>query len=399
MYPFGALPENLAAFCAYLRRDHGFAVGHGELHDAARALELVDISDECAVRDALRVVLSRTPADVSAFDDAFRAFFFPGPPGIAQPALPPVSREGGRQQAEEKLAARRPRATATDIEFASGDPAVRAFTLPADDDDEGAAPLSLARARYSPLEAQSAPFPTTLQPAQPAWRAAARALVRRLQLGLARRWRPAPAGPRFDLRRTLRASLQTGGETLSVRWLRRPRRAPRLVVLVDGSRSMADAALTALQVAVALATATLRVEVFTFSTGLERITDPVRRAGAGETTRLEHVQSAWGGGTAIGLCLRAFLRRFGDRLLGPHTVVIIASDGLDVGHPQALREAMREIRRRSAAVVWLNPLLETAGYEPTASGMSAARPFVTSFAAVTDAAALARLARTLRVSA
>ena len=84
-----------------------------------------------------------------------------------------------------------------------------------------------------------------------AWRDAARSFVRRLHLGLSRRWRPASRGRRFDLRRTLRASLQTGGEALSPRWLRRPRRAPRFVLLVDGSRSMSAHARTALQMAVA----------------------------------------------------------------------------------------------------------------------------------------------------
>jgi len=48
-------------------------------------------------------------------------------------------------------------------------------------------------------------------------------------------------------------------------------------------------------------------------------------------------------------------------------------------------------------VVWLNPLLDTPGYEPTASGMRAARPFVDTFASVNDAAAFARLARSVRV--
>jgi uncharacterized protein with von Willebrand factor type A (vWA) domain len=50
-------------------------------------------------------------------------------------------------------------------------------------------------------------------------------------------------------------------------------------------------------------------------------------------------------------------------------------------------------------VVWLNPLLETAGYEPTASGMRAARPYVTTFTSVSDAPGLARLARTVRIRA
>ena len=46
-------------------------------------------------------------------------------------------------------------------------------------------------------------------------------------------------------------------------------------------------------------------------------------------------------------------------------------------------------------VLWLNPLLETAEYEPTASGMRTARPYVTTFTSVNDAPGLARLSRTV----
>jgi hypothetical protein len=171
------------------------------------------------------------------------------------------------------------------------------------------------------------------------------------------------------------------------------------VLFVDGSRSMSAHARTALQVAVAMASVTMRVEVFTFSTGFRRVTREVRQAAAGEVRRLDGLHDAWAGGTSIGACLRAFLQQFGERMVGRDTVVMIASDGLDVGAPDMLRDAMQELHRRSAGVVWLNPLLETSGYEPTASGMRAARPFVDTFASVTDVEAFARLAPLMRVRA
>ena len=59
---------------------------------------------------------------------------------------------------------------------------------------------------------------------------------------------------------------------------------------------------------------------------------------------------------------------------------MIASDGLDVGAVDVLTGAMRDLHRRSAGVVWLNPLLDTPGYEPTARGMKAARPHISTFA-------------------
>ena len=159
---------------------------------------------------------------------------------------------------------------------------------------------------------------------------------------------------------------------------------------------MAPYSVTALTIAVALSAVTSHVETFTFSSALRRVTRDVRRAAAGERRRLR-LQQAWGGGTTIGACLREFLRRFGDRVLTRETVVIVASDGLDVGHPAVLREAMAQVSRTSAAILWLNPLAGTPGYEPTAAGMNAARRFITSFAAVSDCEGLRRLARGLRL--
>ena len=68
MYPFAGLPENLAAFCEVLRRQQVFRIGPGELHDAARALEVVDLADERAVRHGLRPILGSTLDEVTVFD-------------------------------------------------------------------------------------------------------------------------------------------------------------------------------------------------------------------------------------------------------------------------------------------------------------------------------------------
>jgi uncharacterized protein with von Willebrand factor type A (vWA) domain len=155
----------------------------------------------------------------------------------------------------------------------------------------------------------------------------------------------------------------------------------------------------ALQLAVALASASSRLHAFTFSPAVESVTRAVGRAAAGEHVRLPRLRHAWGGGTSIGASLGAFLGRSGHRLLGPEAVVMIASDGLDAGSPSALRDAMARLHRASAAIIWLNPLVETEGYEPTARGMRVARPLVTTFAWAGDAAGLLRLSRIARVRA
>jgi uncharacterized protein len=366
MYPFASLPGNLIAFCGVLRRDHGFRIGPGEAADAGRALDVVDVGDERAVRDALRPILSMSADDAMAFDPAFTAFFFP-----RSVPVPPAH----------------PRATARNLGIEDGR------------SDAGATRnrVSAGASGYSPLDVEIDGDPPSLMPVDAVWREAARAFVRRLHLGLSRRWRPRLRGARFDLRRTLRASLQTGGEPVAPRWLRRPRRTPRIVLLIDGSRSMGAYAETALRVAVALATATMRYEVFTFSTALQRVTDDVRRAAAGERRPLRREAYAWAGGTSIGGCLHEFLRRFSDRMVGRDTLLIVASDGLEIGAVERLTGAMQELHRRSASVVWLNPLIDTPGYEPTASGMRAARPYIHTFTSVHDALGLRRLAATLRL--
>jgi len=392
MYPFASLPDNLAAFCDMLRRTHRFRIGPGELRDAARALELVDLGSEPAVRHTLRPILSANRDEAELFDPAFRRFFIPA---TAEPSSDEVAARG----AEPGAAAGGPgapvelqrRPDASDLDFDDEQDAGGAAAAPAGiDEGESDSAAMFARSSYSPLEAATTDAPR-LTLVDEEWTDAARALVQRVRIGLSRRWRPAIKGRRFDVRRTLRSSLQTGGEALTAKWLRRRRRAPRFVVLIDGSRSMSAYTRSALQLAVALTRATARVEVFTFSTSLQRVTGDVRKAAAGETRDVAGLEAAWGGGTSIGGCLGEFVRTFGERLLSRDTVVIIASDGLDVGDPGGLRETMATLRRRSAAIVWLNPLLDTAGYEPTAAGMSAARASITSFTNITDAASLARL--------
>jgi uncharacterized protein with von Willebrand factor type A (vWA) domain len=400
MYPFASLPENLAAFCEALRREHGFDIGPGELRDAARVLEIVNLASEPAVRHALRPILCGALEDVTVFDNAFTRFFFPGPVRGRQDQMPSTRREpgtdaGGRNAEAQQARHAPPSAADTDEASGLGGGSMSPDASTGDGLEEATV---FAPSSYSPLDAISCDAPE-LPRVDAAWRDAARSFVRRQRLGLSRRWRPASRGRRFDLRRTWRAGLQTGGEALSPRWLLRQRRAPRIVVLVDGSRSMSDYTRTALQTAVALASATMRVEVFLFSTALQRVTDEVRRAAAGEVRRLDHLHHAWAGGTAIGACLRDFLRRFGQRMVRRDTVVIIASDGLDVGMPDALCDAMRELHRRSAGVVWLNPLLETEGYEPTAAGMSAARPYITTFASINNQEGLVQLSRLVRLRA
>lgn len=213
-------------------------------------------------------------------------------------------------------------------------------------------------------------------------------------MGRSRRWRPQRNGPRFDLRRTLRAGIATGGDPATIHRLGPPRRNPRFVVLIDGSRSMTEHTEPSLQFAYALCRRTPRARAFVFSTAMREVTRALRDRRQ-EGHLLRGLGEAWGGGTRLGANLSAFVRGAGEQLLRRDTVVLIASDGLDSGNTAALKRAMRLLRDRSAGVVWLHPHAAEPGFAPSASGMRAALPYVSVLAAAGSRSDLIRLARRL----
>ena len=342
------LSREVAGFTAYLRHDHGFGVGQAETHEALRAAELIGIADERRLRHAWRLVYSASPEEAARFDRAFEAFFR-APRGVPQP--PPPPRRPRTRPGAAKDASPRP--------GEGGDAADRWMAL---------------RARYSPGVARTPP-PSIDADGLERMLAVADRLVARTRLAQARRWRPDQRGRRIDLRRTVRASVATGGEPLALRRADHPLRHARFVLLIDGSRSMAQHAGPMLLFAHALSRRTRRARAFVFSTALREITDALRDPRA-PSTGLPALDDAWGGGTRIGANLEAFTRGPYARLVRADTIVLIFSDGLDVGDLDGLERALRALRGRAAAVVWLNPHAGTPGFAPESGGMRRALPYL-----------------------
>jgi uncharacterized protein len=359
------LGAGIVEFCARLRREHGFKVGPREARDAMRAIECVGIERRTQVAAALRSVCCSRPEEIAIFDRVFAAFFSTRPPGVAQPKS---QRHPARNDAGAAGAPRRP--------------------MPAEESlAEG---WELRRAQYSPA---ASPVDAVTIPTEGLEAALTQAqrLIQRLHLARSLRWKPNPRGERFDLRRTLRAGLRTGGDLMLPRMLAHPLRNPRFVLLLDGSRSMNEHSARMLQFAFALCRCTRRASAFVFSTELREVSRQLRSA-ARKAYRLEGLGEAWGGGTRIGASLLECLRRFGG-LLSDQTFVIVMSDGLDVGEIPQLQRAVREIARRSAAVAWVNPHADAPGYVPSADGMRAALPYLTTLVSFDRLSALTDLRR------
>jgi uncharacterized protein with von Willebrand factor type A (vWA) domain len=204
-----------------------------------------------------------------------------------------------------------------------------------------------------------------------------------------RRLTPARRGA-FDMRRTLRQSFRNPAVIA-----RRARRVKprRVVLLLDVSGSMSDYSRALLMFAHAALRADARWEAFCFATRLTRVTRALAAGGADEALRRAAAEVAdWEGGTRIGESIKRFLDDFGHPGLARGAVVLVCSDGLEVGDPELVAEQMARLSRLAHRVVWLNPLKEHPEYEPLARGMKAALPYVDELVSGHNLASLEELA-------
>jgi uncharacterized protein with von Willebrand factor type A (vWA) domain len=222
--------------------------------------------------------------------------------------------------------------------------------------------------------------------------AAIRRFAQRLRGIETRRERRANLGRSIDLRWTLRRSVSRGGLPVELGWRRKRRQRPRIVLMLDVSRSMSLYSFFFLRFARVLSGHVPDVHSFVFHTRLvcveEALRDPdPRRA----QERLHLISAGWAGGTRIGESLAGFNRHYAARLLHARTAVVIVSDGYDAGDVTQLGESLAAMRRRCHSLVWINPLAGRPGFEPVSAGMQAALPHLDLFAGARDLAGVERV--------
>jgi uncharacterized protein with von Willebrand factor type A (vWA) domain len=200
-------------------------------------------------------------------------------------------------------------------------------------------------------------------------------------------------GARIDLRRAIAGSLRSGGDVVTLPTRTRRLRPRPLVLLCDVSGSMEGYSRMLLHFAHALTSRHRRVEAFLFSTQLTRITRQLCARRPDEAiAAVSRSVPDWSGGTRIGGALTEFHRRWGRRVLNGGPVVLLISDGWDRGDPEVLGAQIARLQRRCYRLVWLNPLIGTAGYSPLTRGLEAALPYVDDFLAARTLRNLADLA-------
>jgi uncharacterized protein len=191
-----------------------------------------------------------------------------------------------------------------------------------------------------------------------------------------RRRRRARRGEQLDLRRTLRASLRTGGDPMTLSTRRRRTRPRRLVLLCDISGSMEPYGRAYLHLLTSAVASGAPAEAFVFATRLTRLTRALR--GRNPEAAIERAAATapdWSGGTRIGEALRTFNDRYGRRGMARGAVVVILSDGWERADPGLVGREMERLARLAHRIVWVNPRAAAAGFSPAAAGMAAALPF------------------------
>ncbi len=207
-----------------------------------------------------------------------------------------------------------------------------------------------------------------------------RRFARRLKRLALRREARLDRGRRLDLQGTIRRSVASGGTPLRLAWKDRRRVRPRLVLLLDVSRSMSPYSFFFLRLARALCLELADVHCFIFHTRITGVGEALHDPDPWRAQeRLHLLADGWAGGTRIGECLDRFNRQHGSRLVHSRTGLIIVSDGYDTGEPELLAAALGALRRRARRHHLDQPAARSTRFQPGeprhAGGAAPPRPF------------------------
>jgi uncharacterized protein with von Willebrand factor type A (vWA) domain len=408
----GGINGQLLAFAEDLR-DEGVAVGTSEMLDAFGALDHIAWTDQDAFRSALSATIAKSPEDQRVFDLVFDRFFFRATE--AEAARQEISEAPGahggeagenidletlRQQIAAALqdgsdAAMRDLARLAIAAFGRGEGSGvlgvdvqrirRALglkaepqpELPEDDPRRNGVPREqlrrfeqhLRRELERNLIERTASLPpkrplNELDRALPTGPIQDLAQVHRVVSQLKRRLatqghelRGRKKHAHVDVRRTMRASLQTGGVPVELKFRpKRPRR-PEIFVLCDVSTSVTSASTFFLSVLHALHDSFRKLRSFVFIERISEVTEVFERErdfrAASEAVSRDAGVADISGYTDYGRVWTEFLAMIEDEL-HPRATVIVLGDARTNGRPPR-DDVFAAITAKAGRTFWLNP--------------------------------------------
>ena len=409
-----SLDEQLLAFADQLRGE-GVAIGTSELLDAFAALGEVDWRERATFQSTLGATLAKSPEDRHLFDLVFERFFFRATEaaaieaGVTEAGAAAAGGEAGAQIDLDELREQIAHALADGDEARMRDLARLALAVIARvGDGSNVVGIDVQRIRralglrsdpqpdYPPgdprrdglprealrrfeailrRELERAQIERTMQlppsrplgeldRALPSGPAADLAAVHRVVAQLRRRLASAGAERRgshrhdhVDIRRTMRASLQTGGVPVIVKYRpRRPRR-PEIYVLCDVSTSVTSASVFFLSVLHALHDSFRRMRSFVFIERISEVTDTFAAErsfrAVSDAISADAGVADVSGYTDYGRVWSEF-RALVEDDLHPRATVIVLGDARTNGRdPRA--DIFATIAARAGRTFWLNP--------------------------------------------
>ncbi len=405
----GGFGGQLLGFAEELREE-GMALGTSELLDAFAALEQVPWTDQDEFRGALSATLAKSPDDERTFALVFERFFFraaeaeatrqqvsesPSRPGSLDVDLEALRQQIAAALREGSEAAMRDLARLAIAAFGKGEGSGvlgvdvqrirRALglrtepqpDLPEDDPRRDGVPREqlrrfeqqLRRELERALIERTASLPpkrplTELDRALPTGPISDLAAVHRVVAQLKRRLatqghelKGRKRHAHVDVRRTMRASLQTGGVPIELRYRpQRPRR-PEIFVLCDVSTSVTSASTFFLSVLHALHDSFRKLRSFVFIERISEVTEVFERErdfrAASEAVSKDAGVADISGYTDYGRVWTEFLAQIEDEL-HPRATVIVLGDARTNGRPPR-DDVFEAITARAGRTFWLNP--------------------------------------------
>jgi uncharacterized protein with von Willebrand factor type A (vWA) domain len=384
------LAQNITHFARALRKA-GLPIGTGRVVDAIRAVEAAGFTEKQDFYWTLHACFVNRPEHRTVFAQVFRLYwrdprYLEHMMSMMLPAIRGVQEErkadAGEKRAAEALLDGVERDQPETSEEQEGETELEI--------DASQTASSEERLRSLDFEQMS-----TDEIAQ------AKRLLSRLSLPVkpieSRRSQASQIGHRIDRARTLRAAMRQGGELHDIAKQKPRPRWPNLVVLCDISGSMSQYSRLILHFLHTISNAKgagwAKVHAFTFGTQLTNVTRHLHHRDVDAALAAAGAEAQdWEGGTRIGDCLHAFNRDWSRRVMGQGAVVLLISDGLDRGAPEALAKETERLHLSARRLIWLNPLLRWDGFAPKAQGVAAMLPHVDSFRAGHSIASLEDLA-------
>ena len=406
----GGFAGQLLAFAEELR-DEGVAVGTAEILDAFQVLEHVRWGEERDFREGMATTLAKSPEDRRVFEQVFDRFFFRAAEAEASRQRITEGHGASSESAEINLETLRQQIAAAlrdGSEAAMRDLARLAIAAFGQGQGSGVLGVDVQRIRRA-LGLRAEPQPD-LPDDDPRRSGTPRDQLRRFEQHLRRELeraliertaslppkrplneldRALPSGPiqdlaavhrvvaqlkrrlateghesrgrkrhaHVDVRRTMRASLETGGVPITLKYRpQRPRR-PEIFVLCDVSTSVTSASTFFLSVLHALHDAFRKLRSFVFIERISEVTDVFERErdfrAASEAISKDAGVADISGYTDYGRVWEEFLTLIEDEL-HPRATVIVLGDARTNGRPPR-DDVFAAITARAGRTFWLNP--------------------------------------------